>query len=218
MSFEEELSRVLPPEIPHRSTLIEKSARHLQLIAAANEIMNLTRISSPHEASVKHILDSVVPWRFFEGARCVLDAGTGAGFPGIPLSIVLPEIRFLLTDSTQKKARFVESVSETLDLPNVEVASERAEFIALTRRPPIITARAVAPLDRLIPLFGKSLAAGSRLLLYKGPDVDAEFEAINGSRTMAEILLRYELPSGLGTRTFVSVSGAPRKQARSKPQ
>ena len=86
MHFEDELVRVLPSDIPHRERLIEKSAQHLRLIAAANEYMNLTRISSPTEAAIKHVFDSVAPWQHFKDARLVLDAGTGAGFPGIPLA------------------------------------------------------------------------------------------------------------------------------------
>ncbi len=213
MDFEEQLARVLPADIPHRARLIEKSAQHLRLIASANEYMNLTRISSPKEAAIKHVLDSVLPWEHFRNAQGVLDAGTGAGFPGIPLSIVLPEIRFVLAESVQKKARFVESVLSSLDLPNVEVKDERAESLAVARRPDIVTARAVAPLERLLSLFSKALLQGSRLLLYKGPDVEAELAGINDQRTIANVLLRYDLPDGLGARCLLSVSAAPRKRA-----
>ena len=214
MDFEEELSQVLPADIPNRARLIEKSGQHLRSIAATNEYMNLTRISNPRDAAIKHVLDSVLPWRHFKIARRVLDAGTGAGFPGIPLSIVLPDAQFVLSESVQKKARFVESVALLLDMPNVEVVAERAESLALTLRPQIVTARAVAPVDRLLDLFGKALRQGSRLLLYKGPDVESELAAINNHRTAADVLFRYDLPDGLGTRCLLSVSAAPRKQAR----
>ena len=130
MEFAAELARVLPDDVPHRERLIEKSAAHLGLILAANEHFNLTRITSATEAAVKHVFDSVAPWRFFAGARRVLDAGTGPGFPGVPLAIVLPEVRFTLAESTQKKARFVDSSVESLHLPNVEVLAERAEQVA----------------------------------------------------------------------------------------
>jgi 16S rRNA (guanine527-N7)-methyltransferase len=211
VDFEEELARVLPADIPNRASLIEKSAQHLRSIAATNEYMNLTRISSPRDAAIKHILDSVLPWQHFKNARRVLDAGTGAGFPGIPLSIVLPEVQFVLAESVQKKARFVESVAVSLDLPNVEVVPDRAESLAIVRHPEIITARAVAPLDRLLDLFGKALLQGSRLLLYKGPDVEAELTGINDHRRTANVLLRYDLPDGLGARCLLSVSAAPRR-------
>jgi 16S rRNA (guanine527-N7)-methyltransferase len=218
VDFEEELSQVLPADIPHRARLIEKSAQHLRSIAAVNEYMNLTRISSPRDAAIKHVLDSVLPWRHFKSARRVLDAGTGAGFPGIPLSIVLPEVQFVLSESVHKKARFVESAAALLDLPNVEVVAERAESLALARHPQIVTARAVAPVDRLLDLFGKALKHGSRLLLYKGPDVENELVGMNNHRTAAGILFRYDLPDGLGTRCLLSVSAAPRKQVRASRQ
>lgn len=218
MDFEKELARVLPVDIPNRASLIEKSSQHLRSIAATNECMNLTRISSPRDAAIKHVLDSVLPWQHFRGAGRVLDAGTGAGFPGIPLSIVLPEVQFVLSESVQKKARFVESVIGALDLPNVEVLPERAESLAVARRPQIVTARAVAPLERLLHLFSKAIAHGSRLLLYKGPDVEAELAHIDNDRTNASILFRYDLPDGLGARCLLSVSAAPRKQARANLQ
>ncbi len=209
---------MLPADIPERDRLIEKSAEHLRAIAAANEYMNLTRIASPREAAIKHVLDSVLPWRHFSGARCVLDAGTGAGFPGIPLALVLPETRFVLADSTQKKAHFVEAACEALGLTNVDVRAERAEELALKLRPEIITARAMAPTVRLLELFRKALAQGSRLLLYKGPEVETELAEVDGRSVSAEILLRYELTDGLGARTLVSVAGAPHKRAQASPQ
>jgi len=203
--FTEELARVLPAEIPHRERLIAKAAQHLQLIMAANEHMNLTRLTNPEEAAIKHICDSVAPWRFFTQARRVLDAGTGAGFPGIPLSLVLPDVRFTLADSTQKKARFVDNAVELLELGNVRVVATRAEDAALSENPDIITARAIAPLHRILDLFAKPLKRGARLILYKGPDIEAELIEAQRLRVAAEVLCRYELPNGCGTRTLVSV-------------
>ena len=203
--FTQELERVLPAEIPHRERLITKAAQHLQLIVAAIEHMNLTRLTNPEEAAIKHVCDSVAPWRHFAQARRVLDAGTGAGFPGVPLSLVLPDVRFTLTESTQKKARFVENAVESLELGNVCVAAARAEEAALSERPDIITARAIAPLHRILDLFAKPLKRGARLILYKGPDIEAELAEARRHRVTAEVLCRYELPNGFGTRTLVSV-------------
>jgi 16S rRNA (guanine527-N7)-methyltransferase len=205
VQFEEELSRTLPFDIPNRERLIQKAALHLHLILAANEHMNLTRITDPREAAIKHVYDSVLPWQHFQDARRILDAGTGAGFPGIPLSIVLPEIRFCLVESTQKKARFVDTAVESLDLPNVHVFPERAEEVALAQRPDIITARAVAPIGRIIELFRKSLKMGARLLLYKGPDVENELAEAGEHRMDADVLCRYELPYELGMRTIIQL-------------
>jgi 16S rRNA (guanine527-N7)-methyltransferase len=214
VQFSEELARVLPEEIPHRERLIEKSALHLERVAQMNEHMNLTRIASPAEAAVKHVLDSVIPWRLFHGARRVLDAGTGAGFPGVPLSVVLPDVEFVLAESIQKKAHFVESLCEPLELSNLRVFPQRAEELVAGYRPDIITARAVAPLSRIVDLFAKALAQGSRLLLYKGPDAESELAQIASKRISTDVVLRYDLPDGLGTRTMVSVFAARRKPAQ----
>ncbi|MGI8958461.1 MAG: 16S rRNA (guanine(527)-N(7))-methyltransferase RsmG [Bryobacteraceae bacterium] len=205
MQFDQELARVLPLDIPHRERLIDKSAQHLALIVSVNEYMNLTRITDPQQAAIKHVYDSVAPWRHFHGVKKVLDAGTGAGFPGIPLSLVLPDVRFTLSESVHKKARFVDSVVESLELPNVHVVAQRAEERAANRHPDIITARAVAPISRLLDLFGNALKEGARLILYKGPDVEADFEEVQKRCFAADVLCRYELPDGLGTRTLVQI-------------
>ncbi len=205
MGFEDELQRVLPSDLPNRARVITGAARHLELIAAANEYMNLTRITSPQEAAVKHILDCVAPFRWFQGARLVLDAGTGAGFPGLPLSLVLPEVKFILCESTGKKARFVDMAVEEIGLPNVDVSFERAEAVAQARRPDIITARAVAPLPKLLDLFGLFLAKGTRLLLYKGPDIESELAQARQYRFAAEVLEQYQLPDEMGSRTLLEV-------------
>jgi 16S rRNA (guanine527-N7)-methyltransferase len=205
VEFEEELARVLPPDIPHRERLIKKSAQHLHMIVAANEQFNLTRITNPHEAAVKHVYDSVAPWRYFAGAKRVLDAGTGAGFPGVPLAVVLPETQFTLAESIQKKARFVDAAVDSLELPNVHVFSERAEQTLASRVPDIITCRAVAPMDRLLALFRSALKRGARLVLYKGPEVETELAEAEQHRVHAEVVSRYELPGGMGSRTLIEV-------------
>ena len=208
VEFEEELHRFLPLDLPYRALLIEKAVQHLSMIESANEYMNLTRITTPQEAAIKHIYDSVAPWRCFQNAKRVLDAGTGAGFPGVPLAIVLPEVRFTLTDSVGKKARFVDCVADALDLKNVQVLAERAEAVALTQRADTITARAVAPISRHVELFGKALKSGAQMLLYKGPDVESEIAEVPNKRIKAEVLYHYELPEGMGTRTLVQLGAA----------
>ena len=207
MNFAEELADVLPADLPHRANVITKTAQHLELIAQVNEHLNLTRITTPREAAIKHVLDSLLPWRLFAAAKHILDAGTGAGFPGIPLALVFPEIQFTLSESIQKKARFVESAVEALELPNVKISTQRAEKIPTTG---LITARAVAPLSRAIVLFAPALKKGARALLYKGPDVESEIaeaaaEAKKRKITM-RVIERYHLPDALGTRTIVELA------------
>lgn len=210
MDFARELDQVLPHDLPNRARVVAITARHLELIAEANEHMNLTRITNPREAAIKHVVDSLAPWSLFSKATHVMDAGTGAGFPGIPLAAALPETRFMLVDSTQKKARFVESAVAALNLDNVDVSAERAEDLLRKDRFCFITARAVAPLDRALTYFANGLRLGATALLYKGPDVanelkDGEMEAKRRNVQM-DVVMRYDLPDQLGSRTVVRIA------------
>jgi 16S rRNA (guanine527-N7)-methyltransferase len=206
VDFEEELNRVLPADLPNRENVVEGTSKHLALIVEANKVLNLTRIVTPREAAIKHVLDSVMPWRLFRGARHVLDAGTGAGFPGIPLALVLPETRFTLAESIQKKARFVESALSELKLPNVEVTPRRAEEL----KSEVITARALARIPRVLALFRPALKAGAKILLYKGPDAEQEITEstieAHKIRARLDVVMHYDLPDSLGTRTIVQIA------------
>ncbi len=202
MDFAEELDSILPADLPHRDSVITGAAKHLGLIVEANKVLNLTRITSPREAAIKHVLDSVIPWPLFRNAHHVLDAGTGAGFPGIPLALVLPETRFTLVESIQKKARFVESALAVLKLPNAEITPRRAEEL----KAGVITARALAPIPKILSLFRPALKAGSQILLYKGPDVAQEIAEAGKTHARIEIVMRYELPDSLGSRTIVRIT------------
>jgi 16S rRNA (guanine527-N7)-methyltransferase len=209
VEFIEELNLVLPADLPNRETVIHKAAGHLELIVEVNQYLNLTRIVSPREAAIKHVLDSVIPWRLFAGAKHVLDAGTGAGFPGIPLALVLPDVRFTLAESIQKKARFVESALAKLELPNVTISATRAEELAASGEVDIVTARALAPIPKALDLLGPALKKGTRALLYKGPDVEQEIASaekeLRKFRMNARVAMQYELPDSLGSRTVVAI-------------
>jgi 16S rRNA (guanine527-N7)-methyltransferase len=206
VELQEELNDVLPADLPNREMVVHNAAKHLALITEANRHFNLTRITSPREAAIKHVLDSVTPWRLFQGAKHILDAGTGAGFPGIPLALALPKTSFTLAESIQKKARFVESALNELKLPNAAVTSQRAEEL----KADVITARALAPIPRVLTLFRPALKSGARVLLYKGPDAAKEIaEAAAEARKIharMQIVMRYDLPDSLGTRTIVQIT------------
>lgn len=209
MTFEPQLDSLLPEDLPHREKVVSLCARHLELIVEANQVLNLTRIVDPREAAIKHVLDSVLPWRLFAGAAVIADAGTGAGLPGIPLSLVLPESRFVLLESIQKKTRFVQSVVDRLGLNNVEALPLRVEDWLKTNEATVITARAMAPLERAVPLLAPAIRRGSRALLYKGPDIDKEIAAaaveIRKRGVQVREILRYDLPDQMGTRTIVEM-------------
>ena len=91
-----------------------------------NQRMNLTAIRERPAQITKHLLDSLSVQPFLHGER-VLDVGTGAGFPGLPLAIVNPSKQFMLLDSTAKKLKFIEHASALLELPNVQTVHTRAE-------------------------------------------------------------------------------------------
>ena len=210
VSFAQDLNQLLPADLPHREACIAGAASHLELIMEMNRHFNLTRILNPREAAIKHVLDSVLPWHLFAGAKQIADAGSGAGFPGIPLALVMPDTHFTLIESTQKKASFIASALETLAIRNANAVPERAEAYLASHPVDIITARAVAPLSRAIPLFAPALRKGTRLLLYKGPDaqneiIEARSEPKNAKWNM-KIVFSYELPDSLGTRHIVEVT------------
>ena len=206
MPFESALNELLPEDLPNREEVVRQCAVHLSLIVEANEYMNLTRIVSPREAAIKHVLDSLIPWKLFARAKHILDAGTGAGFPGIPLALVFPEKQFTVAESTQKKARFVESATAALELKNVKVEPRRVE--ELKGRFDIVTARAFAPLDKALGFLSPTLKSGATALLYKGPDAANEIAAASRALTKlkahAEVVMTYELPDASGSRTIIS--------------
>ncbi len=172
--------------------------------------MNLTRIVGEREAAIKHVVDAVMPWRLLRNAKRVADLGTGAGFPGVPLSVVLPETQFFLLESVGKKARFVESAAAALELRNVVVLPLRAEEWLTKQRVDFITMRAVAPIEKAIPLLSHILRNGPKALLFKGPDVENEIaqagEEARKRRIQVKVVERYELPDGLGSRSIVQLS------------
>ena len=208
--FVEDLLELLPEDLPNRIGVAEHSGRHLDLIVEANRQFNLTRITAQREAAIKHVVDSVIPWKLFTGAHHVIDAGSGAGFPGIPLAIVLPDVRFTLSESIGKKARFIESAVQELRLPNVDVVNRRAEELLQTVRPDLLTARAVAPLTRAVPLFAPALRRGAAALMYKGPDADAEIDEaqpeLRKHKLRAGVVMTYHLPDALGARTVIRIA------------
>jgi len=157
-------------------------ARYLALLLERNEQINLTAITDTLEVAAKHFVDSLAVetvWQPQPGDR-VIDIGSGAGLPGIPLAIRHPAVSFTLNDSTRKKIAFLEETRDALPLPNIHPLWARTE--ALGRAPEYrgrftaAFARAVAHLGLLIEYALPLLAVGGVLIAMKGPAGAAEIE------------------------------------------
>ncbi len=150
---------------------LEKLLRFVDLLARWNRAYNLTAVRDPSEMIPRHLLDSLAVQPFLFGER-VLDLGTGAGLPGLPLAIVEPQRRFWLLDSNLKKLRFVRQAVLELQLGNVEIAHARMQTYRPGRNFSTIVSRAVATAELLGAVKPDLLAHPGRLLLMKARDLD----------------------------------------------
>jgi len=132
-----------------------------------NQRMNLTAIRERPQQITKHLLDSLSIQPFLHGTR-ICDVGTGAGFPGIPLAIVNHECDFTLIDSTAKKLKFIDHVSELLQLSNIRTVHTRAESHRTDDRFDVVVSRAVGPVAQFVAWAGHLCIGGGRLLAMKG--------------------------------------------------
>ena len=180
-------------------------ARYAALLTEWNEKINLTAITQPEEMAVKHFVDSAVLLKFIElpPAARVVDVGTGAGFPGLVLKILRPDLQLVLLDSLQKRLRFLEAVTGELGL-QAELVHARAEEGGqnpLFRETfDLATARAVARLPLLAEYCLPFVKLGGRFCALKGPDGQDELkEAAAALQTLGgknPILYTYTLPGG----------------------
>lgn len=151
--------------------------RYLALLVKWNRAYNLTAIRDPEEMVTKHLLDSLAVVPFVSGER-LLDVGTGAGLPGIPLAIVYPDTLFELLDSNGKKTRFLVQVVADLALPNVTVHHKRIESGELAPVYDGILSRAFASLADMTRDCGPLLAEGGELLAMKGQYPEQELSQL----------------------------------------
>jgi len=158
----------------------------VELVIRWNKAFNLTATSDPADLITRHVLDSlsVLPW--VTGPR-VADVGSGGGFPGLPLAIVLPEVHFTLIDSIAKKTRFLEQAAIELGLKNVTVERSRVEGY----RPPEpfanVISRAYASLADFASTAGHLAASDGELLAMKGRRPDIEIDALPAGWTVAGV-------------------------------
>jgi 16S rRNA (guanine527-N7)-methyltransferase len=151
-----------------------------------NQRMNLTAIRERPQQITKHLLDSLSIQPHLRGTR-VLDVGTGAGFPGLPLAIVNPDRQFTLLDSTAKKLKFIEHAAQVLGIPNVVTVHERAENYRVGERFDIVVSRAVGPVERFVKWAGHLCVGGGRLLAMKGRYPTDELESLPSGWKLAAV-------------------------------
>ena len=156
-------------------------AAYTRLLAAGNRRANLTAITDPDAVQVRHYLDSltaVIALRDWPDGMRVMDLGAGAGFPGIPLKIVYPNIKLTLTDSVGKKTAFLQDLTAQLGLDDVDIRTARAEELGRAadcrNRFDIVLARGVARMPTLIEYALPLCRVGGRLIAWKGQDGPAE--------------------------------------------
>ena len=160
----------------------EQFMRYKDLLKEWNEKMNLTAITEDEEIISKHFIDSIQAFQFDElkDAMTLIDVGTGAGFPGLPIKIMKPELKVTLLDSTNKKLGFLKVVSQELKLNNVEFIHSRAEDgsrkIGYRDSYDIAISRAVANLSLLTELCLPYVKIGGHFIALKGPAVDQEID------------------------------------------
>lgn len=187
----------------------EKLAAFCAEMLRWNRTYRLTAITDPGEIAVKHILDSLILLRFSPFPGRILDFGSGAGFPGIPLAVALPGTPVVLLESSGKKCAFLSHVRSRLCLSNVDVVRGR---LASGVSPPFagrfehVVTRATLPPARALPLLLPHLSPGGRVLLMTGPGRHGQGGSARGEPGAASPgavpgrVERFSLPMGMGRR------------------
>lgn len=197
---------------------------YYNLLIEYNNKINLTAITEPIEVIIKHFLDSVLPYKELELNATIIDIGTGAGFPLVPLKIIRPDLKITLVDSLNKRINFLNEVVKTLSLKDVTCIHSRAEDLAtkidFRQKFDYCVARAVAKLNTLSELTLPFIRIGGKLLAYKA---DFSEELASASKALGvlggkfEKTLSFELPQNMGTRNIIvikKVSNTPQKYPR----
>jgi 16S rRNA (guanine527-N7)-methyltransferase len=190
------------PDFPGATELL---ALHANEMLRWNRSIRLTAITDPLEVAVKHVADSLLLLRFAPFPGRILDFGSGAGYPGIPLALYLPGARVTVLEASVKKCAFLSRARGMLQLSNVDIVQARAEErkrLPLPRHDHIIT-RATASAAVVIPLLSPYLADGGRFLFMMGPGARGSAPGdLAGTVTRRE---RFHLPRGMGEREIVEI-------------
>ena len=178
-------------KIPYSEETIRKFEGYRSRILELNEHINLTAIKDPEEFTLKHFVDSVTSYNIpeYQDGDRILDLGTGAGFPGVPLAILSPEKEFVLVDSLNKRLKIIMQLCEELGIENVSTVHGRAEDLAKQEahreKYDICISRAVANLNVLSEYCLPFVKVGGYMAAYKGADAEKE---VNDAKKAMKIL------------------------------
>ena len=159
---------------------LKKFDKYISLLIQWNKKMNLTAIVEPEAIIVDHFLDSIsiLGEMNVEDHHSIIDVGTGAGFPGIPIKIMKPHVKLVLLDSLKKRIEFLKAVAEELELYHIEIIHSRAEILAREENYreifDFVVSRAVAPLNILAEYCIPFAKVGGYFVSYKGPAANKE--------------------------------------------
>jgi len=173
---------------------------YVELLDKWNKVYNLSAIRDPNEMVSRHIIDSLTILPYLTGDS-LLDVGTGAGLPGIPIAIMHPEIAVTLLDTNSKKTRFLQQAKAELGLTNVTVVHARVEEAELAKFA-MVTARAFASIEDIIDLTGRHCDDAGSLLLMKGVWPEDELKAVKGEFRLKDVVT-LDVPGCEGQRHLV---------------
>lgn len=173
-----------------------------------NSKVNLTAITKDREIAIKHFIDSLTLAPYLTTSDRLLDIGSGAGLPVIPLKIIRPEIPMVSVDAVAKKIHFQRHIIRMLNLKNIEAIHARVEELHETHRHSfsIITSRAFTRLDRFVSMAAPLLSEGGVLIAMKGDQAEGEIaasdEVVHAGGFTVTSIHRYSLPLGMGERVL----------------
>ena len=160
---------------------LEQFFAYMNLLIEWNEKMNLTAIVEPNEIILKHFIDSITILKEIDNNSKIIDVGTGAGFPGVPLSIMNPTLKITLADSLNKRLIFLQEVVNQLGLKNIEKIHARAEELGKNKKYrenfDVATSRAVANLSTLSEYLIPLVKVGGKIISMKAGGAQEEIEA-----------------------------------------
>lgn len=193
---------------------LQKFYRYMELLIEWNEKINLTAITEPEEIITKHFIDSLTILRYIKDKERIVDVGTGAGFPGIPLKIMLENNKFVLVDSLNKRLLFLQEVIKELNLNNVEIIHSRAEDFGQNKKYresfDIVTSRAVANLSTLSEYLIPLTKINGKCICMKAADTEDEIkQAQNAIKVLGgkiEKIDKFVLPETDLGRTIIIIN------------